>query len=122
MKTALGLLVVSTLIAPVALPRAVRGLSAWHLDGLDGLWCGLLVGEDTIYSPDYSARAFGEVEVGMTRTEVYALLGEPLSSFEGNNFDYEVWSHSPGDTHFRRRTLAYSDELVTEIIGEFYYD
>lgn len=121
MKVALGLLVTLTLVLPWAAPRVVRGVREWPLDGLEGLRGGL-GGEDTVYASGYSALAFQKIRIGSTRDEVRALLGPPLYGRKGIDFDYEIWSRSPGDTNFRRRTLEYSDDVVVEIVAEFYHD
>ena len=46
----------------------------------------------TEYAPDYTLQGFRQIEIGMTRDEVYALVGRPLCSvtFEGDD-DETLW-------------------------------
>ena len=113
--------------------RLWRGVREWKLDGRDGLLSGLVVGEDTLYASGYSARAFGEVTVGMPREQVHSLLGAPLDSWTIDSGEVhhsakrswdlaERWSRSPGDTHYRQRKVFYRADRVAVIVAEFYFD
>jgi hypothetical protein len=124
MKTLFAVLVVFVLLLPGLLPNLARGVREWPVDGLEGLRGGLFL-EDTVFAPGYSVQAFSKVRVGMTREQVYELVGPPLDSWgswgdAGNG--YEQWSHSPGDHSYRRRVIEYTDDLVAEIDTEFWHD
>lgn len=48
----------------------------------------------TEYAPDYTLQAFRQIEVGMTRDEVYALVGRPLCSVAYDGGDGETLWYS----------------------------
>ena len=111
-------------ILPGGVDRALPGLIEWRIDGFDGLSVPLTLGEDTVYADGYSAERWDRVAVGMTRSEVRTLLGEPLRSFgsDSGSISWERWTYSPGDTHYRIRVVSYRDDRVLEKHGSFYYD
>lgn len=92
------------------------------LDGLHGLLNGLL-GEDTYYSEGYSDAAFRKLRQGMTKDQVYSLLGEPLSRYPVHG-GREGWRYSGKrtDTHYRIRVVLFRGERVDEIMTGFYVD
>ncbi|MFQ5524832.1 MAG: outer membrane protein assembly factor BamE [Thermoanaerobaculia bacterium] len=112
------------LVAALAV-RAAPGVAEWAIDGGNGFLNGVLFGEDTVFADGYTAEAFRRVEAGMTRDEVHTLLGEPLATWTAERIDWnraDRWSLSPGDTHYRMRTVYYAGDRVVEKIGQFYAD
>ena len=103
---------------------AVRMYRTATLDGWPGLIFGMIpFGEDSDYAPGYSIAGFKRVTVGMSRTNVYALIGAPLSTWTNNDSSVsERWSRSPHDTDFRCRVLIFSGNIVESKHAEYYQD
>jgi hypothetical protein len=100
---------------------------AYLIDGVDGFLFSLAVPEDTVYAPGYSDAGFRKVRIGMTREQVYALIGPPQRSWPVENADGTAdsgarWSHSPGDTNFRCRVVLFASDRVSDKHAEFYLD
>jgi hypothetical protein len=117
-----AIIVVVTLLASI-----LAGAHAWTLDGIEGLVFGSFLREDTVYAPGYTDSGFRRVAVGMSRSQVEALIGAPQHEWPvGGDTDRSGvgarWSHSPGDTHFRCRVLLFRNDVVVEKHTEFYVD
>ncbi len=83
----------------------------------------LVVGDDTVWAADFTDEAFRTVRAGMTRSEVYALLGPPLEVWDnGPARTYECWTRSPADTHYRERAVMFQGTKVVKKIGGLYVD
>ena len=114
----------------LALPvhaRLMRGVRAWPIDGTEGLVLGVLLGEDTVYAPRYSDSGFRHVVLGMSRSQVEALIGAPQRKWPTDEHTDHPdvgarWSYSPGDTHFRCRVLLFRNGVVVEKHSDFYVD
>jgi hypothetical protein len=121
------------------------------LDGLAGAILPVFYGDDTIYAHGYSDTNFRRVTVGMSPTEVTALLGRPLREVR----DYEhsasrikvglengrvrsgslpgsdsrpptapIWSFTKtaNDSSYRVRVVRFRNGLVETIVHEYYLD
>lgn len=53
-------------------------LNYYLLDGLSGVIGSLSLGDDTIYSPDYTDEGFRKIKPGMTKNEMLLILGYPF--------------------------------------------
>jgi hypothetical protein len=102
------------------------GVQAFTLDGVPGLVFGLMLQEDTVYTPGYTDAGFRSIEVGMTRSEVEAIVGPPQKVWTIDSSDVvdegARWSYSPGDTHYRERTLLFHKGVVVEKHTGYYVD
>jgi hypothetical protein len=79
--------------------------------------------EDTVWADRYTDDGFRAVGLGMTRGDVYSLLGPPLYCWDnGGGEIVEWWSRSPADTHYRRRAIVFQGDIVSKKIGEFWVD
>lgn len=106
---------------------------AWRpVDGIDDYLLGCLAraagDDDTTWTDDYSETGFKHVVVGMTRKQVYALLGKPWGSLRWNGLVLENWTRSPSDSSYWERTITFEDiaaeekAKVVERISGFYVD
>jgi hypothetical protein len=95
----------------------------YRLDGTAGCWLPALVEEDTEYALGYSTAAFRRLRIGMSKDEVFALLGEPLDRYpvEGAREGWR-WTRSPGDRSYRVRVALFTGGRVSEVLHEFYLD
>jgi len=91
------------------------------LDGLGGCIASLIWSDSTQYAPGYSIRAFRNVKVGMTKTNVYALLGRPLDVHTAGGKVF-LWYARPARSHFRDRRVILQNGVVVEKNAEFYVD
>jgi outer membrane protein assembly factor BamE (lipoprotein component of BamABCDE complex) len=104
------------------------------MDGLKGIFFSSGIEDDTVWAPGYSDDAFLAVRSGMTREEVYALLGQPLEvrSFPmWSDFDtrrqnpgevVECWTVTPNNSSYRVRQIVFSGDKVVDKFNEFYLD
>lgn len=126
MRFRLRTLLLITALVAVVLLLGVK-LYRWQpLDGYTGsLWAAL--GDNTVWAPGYTDAGFRNVKIGMKRSEVYALLGQPLGTYsdpggkvieswaamgeltESNNYDCSV--------HIRH--IAFQGDVVVEKVAEF---
>jgi outer membrane protein assembly factor BamE (lipoprotein component of BamABCDE complex) len=93
---------------------------------IDG-WIGNLFlavdGEDTEWALGYSDDAFRVVHIGMSRKEVYAILGKPFETWSWVQDEvYEAWTRSPGDTNFRQRQVIFKGDRVIGKTTAVYVD
>lgn len=95
------------------------------IDGIKGELLALLLGENTVYSKNYSDNAFRKITIGMTKEEVEQLLGEPLFIGKFPESSLEIWDYSEqigsGD-NFRRREFSLVEGKVESINAHFYVD
>lgn len=114
-------------IAALSLTGFLAGVHHWALDGVGGLIFGGMLSEDTVYAAGYSDSGFRHVTLGMSRSDVEALIGAPQKEWA---FDQKTdhpgvgarWSYSPGDTNFRCRVILFRNGVVVEKHTEFYVD
>jgi hypothetical protein len=106
----------------------------------------LMAGYDTVYAPGYSEQGFDAVDVGMSREEVLAIVGPPISvSAVSESFVVQEWQDAaaapdrpvegidgwiyeyaaPGprnDSHYIRRIVLQGDMTVRSKLESFYFD
>jgi outer membrane protein assembly factor BamE (lipoprotein component of BamABCDE complex) len=74
---------------------------------------------DTVYAESYSEEAFRNVRVGMTMTEVQALLGEPLRRYSSNGttrWIYTLDAKCPwGDFAWMDRHVEFTGDRVSKV-------
>lgn len=94
------------------------------LNGYSGLLLNvLLLTDDTKYSENYTGRKFLKVKVGMSKNEVFKLIGKPLYESEITDGTTRLqYSESPKDTHYRIRQVYLKNGKVIERLSEFYVD
>ena len=93
------------------------------LDGYSGLIWGMFLTTDTRYSESYTNRKFLEIEKGMTKSQVYAILGKPIDVWiPEEGLEALAYSISPSDTNYRIRYVYFSDSKVKETVSYFYVD
>src|SRR5262245_14258904 len=115
----------SGLLATAMISVSVVAACLWpHIrygyDFADTVDCLLTTGgHKTRYAPGYSDFAFNRVRLGMSRSEVLDILGEPLERYAPWQPDF-AWRYSVPATntgHFHLRELRFSPEgLVIDII------
>jgi len=116
---------VALFICVVILIPLVRVYRAYSpLDGVTGSLMASLPGfDDTVYATNYTDSGFGMIQIGMTRDQVYTIIGTPLDTWTNNDQSAsERWSMSPHDSSFRLRVLIFSNESVSEKSAEYYFD
>ena len=94
------------------------------LDGYSGLLISIsLFTDDTKYSENYSGWKFLKIKKGMTKNQVYDILGKPIAVFtREKGVESLQYSKSPKDTHYRIRQVYMKDNKVIERFSEFYVD
>ncbi len=94
------------------------------LDGYSGLLLSILLfTDDTKYSDNYSGWKFLKIKKGMTKNQVYDILGKPFVIFNPIEDVFALqYSKSPKDTHYRIRTIYLKDDKVIERFSFFYVD
>ena len=92
------------------------------IDGVQGMIWGALFHEDTVYAPDYTDSGFMQITTGMNRDKVTGILGPPVDEWSNAGLTHVRWSKSPGDTHYRRRVVVFTNNIVVEKQAEFYVD
>lgn len=111
-------------------------LSLWwrSIDGVSGNILAFLMSEDTVWADSYSDDSFRSVRVGITRDEVYVLLGPPLEIRRVlGTFDFdtrrqnpgevvECWTRTPENSDYRVRQIVFNGNLVVDKSAEFYVD
>ena len=117
MKKTITIILALLLVAAIAATYHFRSM-----DGLDGLIFSRMFQEDTVYAPGYSDAAFRKIGIGMSQSDVFALLGPPVSTWDSCDDMAMAWSQSPGDTHYRARMVYFQNGMVTKTLSEFYVD
>ena len=94
------------------------------LDSYSGLVLRTVLNtDDSKYSKGYSHSKFLLIKTGMSVSEVYNILGEPIRSDKKGADYYCLWySMSPNSTHYRRRNIIFENNRVAKIHSEFYID
>ena len=94
---------------------------SWRpLDGIPGATLAMVLPNDTFCAPGYTENGFQATTVGMTRTQVYNLLGKPLGATKCDNGEtVECWTCRHQATNYHRRELIFRDDEVVEKIAEF---
>ena len=91
------------------------------LDNLGGLIFPLFLKEDTEYAPGYSDQAFRKIAAGMTQTEVFTELGQPLSTLYSRDGETAMaWTRSPSGEHYRWRVVYFVNGKVDRTLATFY--
>ena len=76
----------------------------------------LLFEDGTVWADGYSDAGFKAVRVGMSRSEVYKLLGKPITSYDDRGRRCEYWS--AGQTiysSYRQREVVFKGDTVVRI-------
>ncbi len=84
-----------------------------------------LFGFGTVYSEQFSERAFNSVRVGMNRSQVEQTIGTPLRKVPWGSASQEMWYYSdqPDLTaNFWRRWVLFENGKVTWIANDFWVD
>jgi hypothetical protein len=94
----------------------------WPVDGFGGI-IAVVWGDNTVWAPGYTDAGFREVRIGMKRSEVHALLGEPLESHPQTGGEViESWT-TMGTTSFdcsiHFRCVTFKGDVVVEKVAEF---
>src|SRR5262245_47373426 len=97
------------------------------LDGYGGSLWATALGDNTVWAPGYTDGGFRAIKSGMKRSEVYALIGQPLGSYsEPTGEVVESWTemgelnestHYDCSVHFR--TITFRGDVVVEKVAEF---
>lgn len=110
---------------------ALTACRLWPLDGWLGIFCG---NGDTVWATGYSDNRWRSIHAGMTREEVYAVLGPPLEiRLSPTLFDFdtprqnpgevvECWTRTPNNGSYSIRQLVFKGDDVVDKINEFYID
>ena len=80
--------------------------------------------EETIESPRYVEASFRKVRIGMSRSDVHSLLGDPLERVAIRP-GTELWRYTvqgPKDTSYRVRSVEFSGHTVSRIERYFFVD
>jgi hypothetical protein len=127
-------------LLPVIVLSVVAAMTVTHLVLLDGLGGAIwaLLGEDTLYTTEYSSLAFRGVRLGDTADKVRSQLGDPMETFgmkkvdsadDGwlyrlSDSDAEGWSYSrsPGSDSYRIRVVVLKNRRVVDKVAKFYVD
>lgn len=87
---------------------------------------------DTYFAEGYTDEAFAQVEIGMTKAEVEALLGAPLHMYSydyGSEYDIDTtWEYTQdgaaliGDFAWDYRVIFFNNDLVVQKEQTWVYD
>ena len=119
---------VAGVLAVVAGPTLLTGVESYSVDGVAGIIGPFVAPEDTVYAPKYTLDGWKRVRVGMSRTEVEAILGTAQLTYSVDRGSHDGadtgarWSYSPGDTNYRHRVLLFRNSIVVEKRSEYYFD
>lgn len=107
-------------------------------DGLQGIACRILVGDDAIFGSRYTERGFRQIRNDRSLDQVITALGDPieiwmrdeefhrwtnLAEVTWTTNDYALqYSVSPKDSSYTRRVVEIQEGKVTGKIAEFYLD
>jgi hypothetical protein len=96
----------------------------------DQLFLSLVLGESTVWSKGYSEQRFRAIRVGMTDSQVEAIVGQPLWKvthpdvwfYSGRRGRAFYTNHEDRPTNYRRRLVAFQKGRVVRIINDFWID
>jgi hypothetical protein len=96
----------------------------WPVDGVAGILGPLVFGDDTVWATGYTDAGFRAVRIGMSRTEIYALLGPPLHVMPTKTGQVaEGWTtldSSPNaQCNLFVRQIWFQGDTATSIVAEF---
>jgi len=125
LKTTMSAVAVVAVLA--AGPTLESGVECYSVDGVAGIIGPFVAPEDTVYASKYTLTDWKDVRIGMSHSEVDAILGpsQLTYSVKGGADGADTgarWSHSPGDTNFRCRVLLFRKGIVVEKHSEYYFD
>jgi len=91
-------------------------------DGLEGAILLLTEGDHTEYATSYSEGAFRRVRMGMSPTEVEAILGRPLDEWKENDRGVRWrWTRrGSGSKAYRMRVVTFRDGKVADVYVDVY--
>jgi hypothetical protein len=128
LKRTLGVVAVVGVVAAVAsAPTLLSGVQSYSVDGVAGIIGPFIAPEDTVYAAKYTLTGWKKVRIGMSHSEVDAILGpsQLTYSVDGGADGADTgarWSYSPGGTNFRSRVLLFRNGIVVKKYSEYYFD
>ncbi len=93
-------------------------------DGIIGEVRALVEDDETVWPVSgYSHNGFRAVRTGMSRNEVYRLIGPPISAKHdyGDNV-FECWTWAQYNGSYRRREIIFRGDKVVQKVAGFYID
>jgi hypothetical protein len=81
----------------------------WPLDGVSGAYYFRTHPDQTVWASGYTDVGFRAVRAGMTRKEVYALIGQPLETRDdvcGKVYTTQSWIRNPDDAAYWRYRMV----------------
>ncbi|MBI2565826.1 MAG: outer membrane protein assembly factor BamE [Candidatus Schekmanbacteria bacterium] len=79
-------------------------------------------GLGTLYSKNYSERAFTSIKIGMSQKHVLDILGEPLSTIEYDDSSVVYHYSDASGSSYYVRFIKFRDGKVTEVAAFSDYD
>jgi len=124
-------LLIKIILTPLIILTVHISLNFYRIkmDGVRAEIFALLFGENSVYSEDYSHKAFSELSKGMTVDQVLTRLGEPTwkvpyirnSGAIGDTTTFYYCTDGHATNHRVRLVLIHAD-TVRSIKHSFYYD
>jgi hypothetical protein len=106
----------------VAVATAAAAIWAW--DSSVDTWgkaLAAIFGQHTVFADGYSDRRWNAVRLGMEKSEILQILGEPLS--RGDTGDWWAYSTQLDTTeNYHRREVIFQSGKVSEKLAEFTID
>lgn len=126
-RIAIGCCTIALTIATLFTYACVRASKrAMIHSAMDAFSFVLFLGDDgTVYSRNYSEKAFEKVQPGMSRKEVLSLLGTPLRVDRFDDPPEEVWRYTlaPSDRNYFFRIIVFSrDGFVERKEAKYFVD
>jgi hypothetical protein len=92
----------------------------------DQLLASVFLGESTVYAKGYSEPRFRTLRIGMTASQVEAIMGPPLWKGTHPSFGLpHAWfytDHHDVTANYKRRWVAFQNGRVIEIINDFWVE
>ena len=95
----------------------------WPAEGIGGRFMAVVWTDNTVWAPGYTNAGFRAVKIGMKRSEVYALLGQPLETNpRPGGGVIETWTDLGKDSFdcsIQFRCISFHGDVVIEKVAEF---
>jgi outer membrane protein assembly factor BamE (lipoprotein component of BamABCDE complex) len=99
-------------------------------DSPDQFFLSLLLGESTVYSKAYNEQRFRAIRVGMTESQVEAIMGPPLWKvthpddwfYSGRRRRASYTGREDVRANYKRRFVTFQKGRVVQIINDFWID
>jgi outer membrane protein assembly factor BamE (lipoprotein component of BamABCDE complex) len=92
----------------------------------DQLLASAILGESTVYAKGYSEHRFRTIKVGMTASQVEAIMGTPLRKGLHPAFGLpDPWFytyHEDMTANYKRRWVVFNNGKVVNVINDFWVD